>query len=59
MCHRVKCRRCGKTTWAGCGAHVQQVMASVPQEKRCNCTASEKAAIPATTNPILRWLRGE
>ncbi len=27
MCSRVKCRRCGKATWAGCGAHVNQVLA--------------------------------
>lgn len=35
MCRRVKCRVCGKTTWAGCGMHVQQVMASVPASQRC------------------------
>ncbi len=35
MCHAVKCRTCGKTTWAGCGQHVQQVMRGVPAAKRC------------------------
>lgn len=35
MCRAVKCRTCGKTTWAGCGQHVEQVMASVPASKRC------------------------
>ena len=28
MCRAVKCRKCGKTTWAGCGMHVDQVMAA-------------------------------
>ena len=29
MCRPVKCKTCGKTTWAGCGQHVDQVKASV------------------------------
>ena len=37
MCRSVKCQQCGKTTWAGCGAHVDQVMASVPKSDRCRC----------------------
>ena len=32
MCRAVTCRTCGKTTWAGCGQHVDQVMAGVPEE---------------------------
>ena len=35
MCHTVTCRKCGKTTWAGCGRHVNQVMKRVPQANRC------------------------
>jgi hypothetical protein len=35
MCHPVKCRTCGKTTWAGCGRHVDQVMRNVPASQRC------------------------
>jgi len=37
MCRQVTCRRCGKPTWAGCGQHVNQVMAGVPKAKRCQC----------------------
>lgn len=44
MCHPTTCRVCSKTTWAGCGSHVEQVMAHVPQEQRCTCTASERGA---------------
>jgi hypothetical protein len=35
MCQAVTCRRCGKTTWAGCGQHVDQVMRKVPASQRC------------------------
>ena len=35
MCRSVKCRTCGKATWAGCGRHVDQVMAGVPGSQRC------------------------
>jgi hypothetical protein len=35
MCRAVTCRTCGKTTWAGCGKHVDQVMANVPLPERC------------------------
>ena len=36
MCRAVKCRTCGKTTWAGCGKHVEQVMSGVPASQRCS-----------------------
>lgn len=35
MCRAVTCRRCGKTTWAGCGQHVDSVMRGVPRADRC------------------------
>lgn len=35
MCRAVACRTCGKTTWAGCGQHVDQVMRGVPTAQRC------------------------
>ena len=35
MCHATKCRTCGKTTWAGCGDHVQMVKRSVPASQWC------------------------
>ncbi|MDQ2756572.1 MAG: hypothetical protein M3Y71_08410 [Actinomycetota bacterium] len=35
MCRPVNCKTCGKTTWAGCGQHVDQVMAGVPKSNRC------------------------
>ncbi len=35
MCSAVTCRECGKTTWAGCGQHVDEVMKNVPPAQRC------------------------
>ena len=35
MYRAVKCRTCGKTTWAGCGQHVDQVLRGVPASQRC------------------------
>ena len=35
MCRAATCKTCGKTTWAGCGQHVDQVLASVPAAQRC------------------------
>ena len=40
MCRAVRCRKCNKTTWAGCGRHVDQVMAKVPKNQRCTCAAN-------------------
>jgi hypothetical protein len=46
MCRAVTCRKCGKTTWAGCGQHVAAVKAMVPSNQWCNGqhTPAEKAA---------------
>lgn len=35
MCRAVACKKCGKTTWAGCGQHVDQVMRGVKSADRC------------------------
>lgn len=35
MCRPTTCKTCSKTTWAGCGQHVDQVMAGVPRADRC------------------------
>lgn len=36
MCRATTCRTCGKTTWAGCGQHVDQVMKNVAPRDRCH-----------------------
>lgn len=43
MCSPVACRTCGKTTWTGCGQHVDQVKARVPQNQWCDGHAGERS----------------
>ena len=49
MCRPTTCSVCQKTTWAGCGNHVDQVKASVPAGQWCNGehAAAEKQAANA------------
>jgi hypothetical protein len=58
MCRAVTCSKCGKPSWAGCGAHVEQVLGHVPQAKRCHCR-EQVASDPAgggVGRTIRRWL---
>ena len=50
MCYPVKCEKCGKTTWKGCGKHKDMVMAKVPEYDRCTCPREGKEPIP--DNPV-------
>ncbi|HET7736318.1 MAG TPA: hypothetical protein VFK52_10110 [Nocardioidaceae bacterium] len=54
MCHPVPCRRCGKTTWSGCGSHVAAVKARVPAAEWCGGHEDDAA----TTDSWLRRLLG-
>ncbi len=44
MCSPATCRKCGKSTWSGCGQHVKQVMAGVPKSRRCPGHQQEPSA---------------
>ncbi|MBO1766689.1 hypothetical protein [Allobranchiibius sp. GilTou38] len=55
MCRPATCKTCGKTTWAGCGRHVDQVMAGVPRADRCPGHPTEATAAQGS---FLRRLRG-
>ncbi|MBK8259214.1 MAG: hypothetical protein IPK82_41975 [Polyangiaceae bacterium] len=37
MCRRITCPQCGKPSFSGCGAHVEQVLRDVPVNERCRC----------------------
>ncbi|KAF9922037.1 hypothetical protein FBU30_007893 [Linnemannia zychae] len=45
MCYAVKCDKCGKTTWKGCGMHVEQVMKDVPKSQQCECPREGSSCI--------------
>ncbi len=55
MCRRVQCPTCKRPTFAGCGAHIEQVLGDVPAAERCRCreTAQDGKADPAGGG----WLR--
>lgn len=58
MCQRVTCKQCGKPTYAGCGAHVEQVLAGVAREKRCRCREANAETPPTQSKAEPRsWLR--
>jgi hypothetical protein len=49
MCRRATCTTCGRTTWAGCGRHVDQVLAGVAVSQRCEGHPQRAGGSP-------RWL---
>lgn len=44
MCRRVECSKCHRPTYAGCGAHIEQVLGDVPRADRCKCRETQQAA---------------
>jgi hypothetical protein len=59
MCRRVECNRCHRPTFAGCGAHVEQVLGDVAPQDRCRCRETQVAA-PAPDGPdrgVAAWLK--
>lgn len=44
MCRQVTCSTCNKPGWAGCGAHVEQVLGHVPKAQRCQCREAKAKA---------------
>jgi hypothetical protein len=60
MCRRVECSKCGRPSYAGCGAHVEQVLAGVPTAERCHCRendAKKAGAQPEARTGPSSWLR--
>jgi hypothetical protein len=44
MCQKAVCRKCQKATYRGCGMHVEQVLAGIPQSQRCTCAEDSAPA---------------
>jgi len=55
MCHRVRCSKCGKPSWAGCGAHVEEALRGVPVAERCRCREERAAAKQAAGTGRTWW----
>jgi hypothetical protein len=37
MCSPIKCQKCQKITWAGCGEHIEEALFGIPEADRCTC----------------------
>lgn len=35
MCSKVICKLCKKPTWSGCGEHIEEALAGIPNSERC------------------------
>lgn len=46
MCSPMTCRTCGKTTWSGCGQHVAEVKAQVPDGQWCDGHSGASPSAP-------------
>jgi hypothetical protein len=55
MCRLVQCSKCGRPTYAGCGAHIEQVLGHVPADERCRCR--EEKAEASGSGEAKSWLR--
>lgn len=37
MCYKLKCDKCHKWTWGGCGKHIDQALKGIPEKDICKC----------------------
>ncbi|MDY6213586.1 MAG: hypothetical protein SPH79_03750 [Schaalia hyovaginalis] len=58
MCRPVSCKVCGKTTWAGCGQHVDSVKAGVPAGQWCPGHTEEEKSAASAGSGFFSWLTG-
>lgn len=58
MCYPVTCKSCGKTTWAGCGQHIDSVKKSVPASQWCTCPRDAQPQGNGFFGSLLSGLRG-
>jgi hypothetical protein len=57
MCRVVKCNKCQKPGWAGCGAHVEQVLGHVPKSARCACRETSPATSASKSAGLVGAIR--
>ncbi|MBK7367228.1 MAG: hypothetical protein IPJ04_04750 [Candidatus Eisenbacteria bacterium] len=56
MCSRVTCPKCKRPTWTGCGMHIEEALAGVPVDQRCDCREKAKAEKAAKGGSDGGWL---
>ncbi|KAJ1032575.1 hypothetical protein NDA16_000598 [Ustilago loliicola] len=51
-CMAATCEKCGKTTWKGCGRHIDAVFANVPKEQHAPRPAIKQLVAILTIFPV-------
>ena len=46
MCSAVRCDKCGKATWAGCGQHIEEALARFSDDQKCKCDNDLSSWVP-------------
>ena len=46
MCSAVRCDKCGKATWDGCGQHIEEALARFSEDERCKCESDLSSWVP-------------
>ena len=46
MCSAVRCEKCGKATWAGCGQHIEEALEGFSDAEKCKCDSDLSAWTP-------------
>ena len=41
MCYKVKCKKCQKWTWDGCGNHISTALKGIPGKDLCKCVKNK------------------
>ncbi|KAK0385761.1 hypothetical protein NLU13_6938 [Sarocladium strictum] len=64
MCFKATCPTCSKASWRGCGSHIPQALANVPQSEWCSCpprvtvNGRQYPAAAAMAFPGYSWITG-
>ena len=47
MCSAVRCEKCGKATWEGCGQHIEDALAPYSEAEKCKCATDLSSWVPS------------
>ena len=47
MCSAVRCEKCGKATWEGCGEHIEEALAPYSDAEKCKCAIDLSSWVPS------------
>ncbi|MBO1030108.1 hypothetical protein IPV09_02015 [Tessaracoccus sp. SD287] len=54
MCSPTQCNVCGKTTWSGCGQHIDQVKAHVSADQWCDGHAQSVQPVITSSSGLFK-----